>query len=887
MSVYCPGCRSLFGEGAFTRHIRTTQDPRCVVIREHHRALTDPDSSFNKDTPVPFDDANPAFCSSFPLLQDPFTDAEDNFGWGQEDDEAIHEDPADPFAAANDDLDMDEEEDLPLDYQPAAQVTLMSPSNEITPMDDDELEQLDREMRIQDEEHLWCEPTVVHFGGNAGTPIQDSGTSAYLEYDEELRAKFQACDGNNHCAENPWEPFGSKLNWEFARWAKMRGPSLNAISELLRIEGVQDRLQLSYKTTQELNTRIDKHFLDVSQFDCKTICVDGQAYEVYFRNVLQCIEMLYSNPDFLPSMVFAPERHYADEDMTICMYHQMHTAKEVRCKPSKQGHILIGYLPTARLGHITNDDTRRRAVANLFHAYMWKILQPIRSVGIAGVAMASSDGVVHRCHPIFAAYVGDYPEQVLVTCTKMGDCPKCLTSNEDLGSNTTGDDRSFINALDALSAIDRGPAAFIQACEDAGIKPVYHPFWEDLPYANIFQLITPDILHQLHQGIEHKDICRILLGLIIGLSLPGGRSPVRVVRAVRALLDFLYLAQYPSHTETTLSYMEDALKCFHANKNVFVEMGIWENFKLPKLHSLDHYAPSIQLFGTADNFNTEYSERLHIDLAKDAYRSTNHKDEYTQMTLWLQWHEKVLRHDKFLAWHLAGRPLISNQKPLRNERQLHIHVARYPNAKSVSFTSLAANHGAVDFHVALAEFIIQLRNPNLSTEQARKHALKTTLPFKSVAVYHRVKFWNPDAQGCQDVPETLDMNVGGGGESGVEGYRVAQVRVIFSLPIKAARSIFPPNLEVPTHLAYIEWFSPFPPTAEENHLLYKVSRSYHSNGHRYAAVIALDQIQRSVHLFPRCGPTIPRHLLSSTVLDKCDSFFVSSFTDRHTYITLY
>ena len=105
-----------------------------------------------------------------------------------------------------------------------------------------------------------------------------------------------------------------------------------------------------------------------------------------------------------------------------------------------------------------------------------------------------------------------------------------------------------------------------------------HPFWEDLKGVNIFDSITPDILHQVYQGVikhlvnwiksifgtteidarcrrlppnhnlrhfskgitslsritgqEHSDICRILLGLIIGMKLPGNRSPVQLLRAV-------------------------------------------------------------------------------------------------------------------------------------------------------------------------------------------------------------------------------------------------------------------------------------------------------------------------------------------------------------------
>ncbi|EPQ50021.1 hypothetical protein GLOTRDRAFT_28547, partial [Gloeophyllum trabeum ATCC 11539] len=100
---------------------------------------------------------------------------------------------------------------------------------------------------------------------------------------------------------------------------------------------------------------------------------------------------------------------------------------------------------------------------------------------------------------------------------------------------------------------------------------------------------------------------------------------------VRAILDFCYLAQYPAHTDETLNHLDEALQQFHQAKHIFVLLGIRSDFNIPKLHSLLHYIASIKCFGTTDNYNTEYTERLHIDFTKDAYRATNHKDEYPQM----------------------------------------------------------------------------------------------------------------------------------------------------------------------------------------------------------------------------------------------------------------
>ncbi|KAF8228225.1 hypothetical protein L208DRAFT_1292492, partial [Tricholoma matsutake] len=157
-------------------------------------------------------------------------------------------------------------------------------------------------------------------------------------------------------------------------------------------------------------------------------------------------------------------------------------------------------------------------------------------------------------------------------------------------------------------------------------------------------------------GQEHDEMAHILLSLIVDIPLPGGLSPVCLVQAVRALLDFLYLAQYSVHTDETLELLDDALDCFHANREIFVELGVHNDFNFPKLHFACHYAELIKLFGTTDNFNTEHTECLHIDLAKDAYCANNHKDEFMQMTRWLEHKEKVFRHEQYILWWLYGCP---------------------------------------------------------------------------------------------------------------------------------------------------------------------------------------------------------------------------------------
>ena len=51
-----------------------------------------------------------------------------------------------------------------------------------------------------------------------------------------------------------------------------------------------------------------------------------------------------------------------------------------------------------------------------------------------------------------------------------------------------------------------------------------------------------------------------------------------------------------------------------------------------------------------DNYDTQYSEQLHIDFTKEAYRATNGKDELSQMMVWMEHKEKIEHHEAYINW---------------------------------------------------------------------------------------------------------------------------------------------------------------------------------------------------------------------------------------------
>lgn len=344
--------------------------------------------------------------------------------------------------------------------------------------------------------------------------------------------------------------------------------------------------------------------------------------------------------------------------------------KSIRRQASSHATVLIGYLPVSKLGCF-KEKTRSMARWRLFHQCMRVILEPLVHAGKEGVDMVCADGFIRRVYPILAAYVADYPEQCLCTCTIKGRCPKCLVPANELqdhnSQSAVRDPERTERILDCQRV-----GADVPELRQEGIQPIVDPFWVGLPHCDIFNVMTPDILHQLHKGVfkdhlvgwcmklageeeindcfervanyaglhhfkngiskvsqwtgtEHKQMQRIF-----GSLLPGS-LPLAGVQAAHAAIDFIYYAQYQSHTTKTLDSMQRALDTFHAHKAIFLQPGVRAHFNIPKVHAMQHYVDMIKSHGSLDGYNTECPERLHIDYAKNAYRATNKKEYEEQM----------------------------------------------------------------------------------------------------------------------------------------------------------------------------------------------------------------------------------------------------------------
>ncbi|THU81515.1 hypothetical protein K435DRAFT_873253 [Dendrothele bispora CBS 962.96] len=129
------------------------------------------------------------------------------------------------------------------------------------------------------------EPFIESYpDSRAGGPLlsQTSFTSDHQRYEQGIGRKT-----------NIWAPFQSEINWRIAKWAKMRGPSSTSFTELLAMDGVCEKLGLSYRNVHELDKIIDEHLPSSRpQFKRQEVVVQGRVVEVYFRDILQMCQSL-------------------------------------------------------------------------------------------------------------------------------------------------------------------------------------------------------------------------------------------------------------------------------------------------------------------------------------------------------------------------------------------------------------------------------------------------------------------------------------------------------------------------------------------------------------------------------------------------------------------
>ena len=128
-------------------------------------------------------------------------------------------------------------------------------------------------------------PFIVHFPNPlAGAPVSVDD----VNYQQSMNEVYQHQLGKTH---NVYTPFSSGVDWEVVRWAKLRGPTSTAFSDLLNIPGVCEILSCCSKGCADkvASNRLLKNLA------CRTL-THGNSMKLLIRSYLvgQCSNVVKS-----------------------------------------------------------------------------------------------------------------------------------------------------------------------------------------------------------------------------------------------------------------------------------------------------------------------------------------------------------------------------------------------------------------------------------------------------------------------------------------------------------------------------------------------------------------------------------------------------------------
>ncbi|KAH9021931.1 hypothetical protein EDB84DRAFT_1511344 [Lactarius hengduanensis] len=577
-----------------------------------------------------------------------------------------------------------------------------------------------------------------------------------------------------------WEPFADRVQFELAdlvyRRAELSAPNIDAILNLWAQSMSEFDASAPFKNHEEMHAIIDSSALGDIPWEClMTIpsedIADSESapaswmrttYEVWYRNPDAVVSAMLDNPDFEGQFDLRP---YVDLDAkgvrrwnnvmsgnvawrnsneifvsnsstegamycplilgsdktTVSVatgnveYHPVYLSLGNPHNTVRRAHrnavIPIAFLAIPKRDR--GDDSPRFRVfkRQLYHASLAEVLSPLRPWMTTPVVRRCPDGHFRRVIFDLIAFIADYPEQMMLTGLIQGWCAKCtaLSTNLDVYAvpRTPNYTETLRDILDSRTLWD-----------EHGIDDDIVPFTSNFPRANIYQMISPDLLHQVIKG-TFKDnlvdwVCDFLViqhgetraGVILddidrriaavpafpGLRrFPHGRRfkqwtgddskalmkvylpaivgyvPDDIVKCLSAFLEACYISRRQDIDSTVLDTLQHTLDNFKELREVFRTSGVRPTgfTSLPRQHSIFHYRRQIEDFGAPGGLCSSITESRHITAVKKPWRRSNRYQALGQMLLINQRLDKLaaMRSDFFSRDLLLGLHLGVSQAP--------------------------------------------------------------------------------------------------------------------------------------------------------------------------------------------------------------------------------
>ncbi|KAJ6590372.1 hypothetical protein B0H10DRAFT_1830806 [Mycena sp. CBHHK59/15] len=544
---------------------------------------------------------------------------------------------------------------------------------------------------------------------------------------------------------NDWSPYEDSVQFNVAdflfRKVQMSSKNIDYLLELWALSLMKHEDLGPFQSYEDLYKTIDATKLGDAPWQCfqtEPLAVGDdapawarQSYEIWYRDPDKIIANMLDNPDFDGVFDTAPYVHLDSEgkrswhDFMSANFAWRHSDKIYTDDPSTEGsmytplffgsdkttvsvatgdveyhpaYISLGNLHNSiRRGHrngvvpfaflaipksdrkYDNDPAFRTFKRQLYHASLTAILSSLKPGMKTPVVRCCPDGHFRRAIYDFGPFIADYPEQVMLAGIVQNWCAICTALSNDLDGDIAG--RRTHSLTDELLAAFDGDILW----DEYGIDEDIVPFTRDFPRADIHEMLSSDLLHQIIKGsfkdhlvtwvgeylyIVHTkaeadsimdEIDRRIAAVpafpclrrfkqgrrfkqwtgddskaLMKVYLPAikGLVPPTIMEAISTFLDFCYLVRRADFEKSTLDAVDAAVKKYHVHRKIFRELDVRpDGFSLPRQHSMTHYRVNIEDFGAPGGVCSSITESCHITAVKKPWRRSSRYEALSQMLL--------------------------------------------------------------------------------------------------------------------------------------------------------------------------------------------------------------------------------------------------------------
>ncbi|KAF7301047.1 hypothetical protein MIND_00668600 [Mycena indigotica] len=579
-------------------------------------------------------------------------------------------------------------------------------------------------------------------------------------------------------AEDDWGSFDTRAQFEFAEFIfKRQEMSRDSIDQLAQFMAALYKDDPYFNNHRHLYAMIDEIQQGDIPWQSFSVQYTGprpktgetpswmtQTYEVWFRSPLAIFERQLANPEFRDELDWAPKRVFKNDkrqftdlmsgnwawrqadiiakdekthgamfvpivtgsDKTTAsigtgnvdfwpMYGGVGNEHNSARRSHRDGIALLAFLAIPKTTQqYANSNEFRKFRRQLFHSSIRRVFESVRPHMTTPRVTRCADRHFRRAIYGFGPDIADYPEQVLLTGIVQGYCPICLSPADHL------DHDSPLRSCEHTAALLE-TLTLKEMWDNYGVVGDIIPFTADFPCADIHELISVDLLHQIIKGTFKDHIVdwielyikqvnepaqaeRILADIdrriavappfpglrrfpvgrgfkqwtgndskgLMKVYLPAiiGHVPSEMVQAVAALIEFCYLVRRSVIDEDTLQIIDETIRRYHHYCEAFRVVRP-QGFSLPRQHALKHYIARIMDFGVPNGLCSSITESKHIRAVKRPYRRSNRNKPLGQMLLSNQRLDKLAaaRADFTARGMLSGSLFASPLVPVEEEPQ--------------------------------------------------------------------------------------------------------------------------------------------------------------------------------------------------------------------------